>query len=216
MKNGKTELVFILDRSGSMAGLVSDTIGGFNSMIDSQKRTKGDCLVTTVLFDTRFTRLHDRVPLQDVKPLTREDYVPGGCTALLDAMGDTIRHVAHIHKYSRREDVPENVLFVITTDGLENASHRYSAAEIRKMVDHEQEKYGWQFLFLGANIDAFSAAESIGIRKEMTSNFMADSRGMDLGFGSVDNAVRSVRMSMPVAESWKADVEADHARRSGK
>ena len=117
MKNGKTELVFILDRSGSMAGLVSDTIGGFNSMIDSQKLTKGDCLVTTVLFDTRFTRLHDRVPLQDVKPLTREDYVPGGCTALLDAMGDTIRHVAHIHKYSRREDVPENVLFVITTDG---------------------------------------------------------------------------------------------------
>ena len=213
MKNGKTELVFILDRSGSMAGLVSDTIGGFNSMIDSQKRTKGDCLVTTVLFDTRFTRLHDRVPLQDVKPLTREDYVPGGCTALLDAMGDTIRHVAHIHKYSRREDVPENVLFVITTDGLENASHRYSAAEIRKMVDHEQEKYGWQFLFLGANIDAFSAAESIGIRKEMTSSFLADSRGMASNFQSVDAAVAFARKGLSVDPSWRDSAMRDYEDR---
>ena len=213
MKNGKTELVFILDRSGSMAGLVNDTIGGFNSMIDSQKLTKGDCLVTTVLFDTRFTRLHDRVPLQDVKPLTREDYVPGGCTALLDAMGDTIRHVAHIHKYSRREDVPENVLFVITTDGLENASHRYSAAEIRKMVDHEQEKYGWQFLFLGANIDAFSAAESIGIRKEMTSNFMADSRGMASNFQSVDAAVAFARKGLSVDPSWRDSAMRDYEDR---
>ena len=170
MKNTKTELVFILDRSGSMDHLTEDTIGGFNAMIDRQKRAGGKCLVTTVLFDTRFQRLHDRVPLVRVKPMTRSDYCPGGCTALLDAVGDTIRHISDIHS--------------------------------------------WQFVFLGANIDAFSAAGDIGISPRMSTNFMADGRGMALGFESVGRAVSYARRSAPIAMDWKADVEADFDARS--
>ena len=214
MKNAKTELVFILDRSGSMDHLTEDTIGGFNAMIDRQKRAGGKCLVTTVLFDTRFQRLHDRVPLVRVKPMTRSDYCPGGCTALLDAVGDTIRHISDIHRYARPRDVPENVLFVITTDGLENASCRYSREQVRRMVSLQQEKYGWQFIFLGANIDAFSAAGDIGISPRMSTNFMADGQGMALGFESVDRAVSYARRSAPIAMDWKADVEADFDARS--
>ena len=213
MKNNITELVFILDRSGSMAGLVSDTIGGFNSVIERQKKKNGTCYVTTVLFDTRFSTLHDRVPLADVKPMTDREYVPGGCTALLDAVGDTIRHIARIHRYARAEDVPENTIFVITTDGLENASRHYRADEIRRMVEHEQEKYGWQFLFLGANIDAFDAAEAIGILAERTTNFHADSIGTRAAFDSVDEAVCCARMSMPVRADWKSKVEDDYNNR---
>ena len=216
MKNNVTELVFILDRSGSMAGLVSDTIGGFNSLIDKQKKKAGECYVTTVLFDTRFDTLHDRVRLSDVRPMTEEEYTPGGCTALLDAVGDTIRHIVNIHRYARPEDVPENTVFVITTDGMENASHRYGADEIRRMVEHEQEKYGWQFLFLGANIDAFSAAGAIGIRPERTSNYYADADGMRLSFEAVDNAVSSARMSIPVMEDWKKNLETDYNSRKKK
>ncbi len=213
MKNNVTELVFILDRSGSMAGLVDDTIGGFNSLIEKQKRKDGKCFVTTVLFDTRFETLHDRVDLSAIKPMTEEDYVPGGCTALLDAVGDTIRHIAHIHRYSRPEDVPENTIFVITTDGMENASRRFSTGEIRRMVEHEESKYGWQFVFLGANIDAFAAAGAIGIRPERATNFYSDADGMRLGFDAVDHAVSSARMHAPIAASWKKDVEEDYNKR---
>ena len=213
MKNNITELVFILDRSGSMAGLVSDTIGGFNAMIEKQKKQEGECLVTTVLFDSRFDTLHDRVRLADVKPMTSEDYTPGGCTALLDAVGDTIKHIAGIHRYIRPEDVPENTVFVITTDGMENASRRYGYSQIKELVEHEQQKYGWQFLFLGANIDAFGAAEDIGIRREMATNFLADRDGMELCFAAVDNAVSSARMSAPIKSTWKQNVEGDFKRR---
>ena len=211
--NRLTELVFILDRSGSMAGLVSDTIGGFNSLIEKQKKEEGEALVTTVLFDTRFERLHDRVKLSDVPQMTERDYVPGGCTALLDAVGDTIRHIARIHKYARPEDVPAKTVFVITTDGLENASCHYSREEIKKRIEHEQEKYGWEFLFLGANIDAIETAGSIGIGAARASNFHADERGMGLNFRAVGKALSSVRCGAPMSADWKEEVEADFEAR---
>ena len=213
MKNNITELVFVLDRSGSMAGLVDDTIGGFNSLIVKQKEKEGICLVTTVLFDTRYDMIHDRVPIQQIGPMTGEDYIPGGCTALLDAAGDTIRHIARIHKYARAEDVPENTVFVITTDGMENASRRFSAEEIRAMVEHEQEEYGWEFLFLGANIDAFAAAGALGIRAERTSNYQADAIGTKAAFDSLNEAVSCARLNRPISGAWKKDVEEDFARR---
>lgn len=216
MKNNTTELVFILDQSGSMQRLAGDTIGGFNSLIEKQKKEPGACYVTTVLFDTAFRTLHDRVPLEKVEPMTGRDYVPGGCTALLDAVGNTIRHIAGIHKYARPEDVPEKTLIVITTDGMENASRHFSRAEIKRMIAHEQEKYGWQFLFLGANIDAFDAADRIGIGREFTTNFMPDGSGMEKSFRAVDLAVRSARCRKPLAASWKKEVEEDYEQRSGK
>lgn len=213
MKNNITELVFILDRSGSMAGLEDDTIGGFNSMLSKQKREEGTAYVTTVLFDTRIDRLHDRLKLEDVPALTQRDYVPGGCTALLDAVGDTIRHIAGIHRYARPEDVPEKTVFVITTDGMENASRSWRLEDVKKLIEHEQEKYGWEFLFLGANIDAVETAGSMGIRAERTANFMADTQGLGLAFDAVSQAVSSVqrRESMPMA--WSARVESDHKKR---
>ena len=154
MKKGLTELVFILDRSGSMSGLESDTIGGFNSMIAKQKKAEGEAVVSTVLFNEASRVLHDRVPLDRVAPLTDEEYEPAGCTALLDAVGDAVRHIGLVHKYARSEDVPEHTVFVITTDGMENASRRYGLDEVRRLITRQSEKYGWEFLFLGANIDA--------------------------------------------------------------
>ena len=164
LQNDLTELVFILDRSGSMAGLESDTIGGFNAMLEKQKKQEGRALVTTVLFDNESRTLHDRIPLERMEPMTDRDYTVGGCTALLDAIGQTIRHIADIHKYARPEDVPAHTVFVITTDGMENASKHFDAAQVRAMVEREKEEYGWEFLFLGANIDALEVADSIGIR----------------------------------------------------
>ena len=213
MKNNITELVFILDRSGSMCQLTDDTVGGFNSLIEKQKGEPGECLVTTVLFDTRIDRLHDRLRLQDVPQMTRRDYVPGGCTALLDAIGSTIDHIVDIHRYARPEDVPENTIFVITTDGMENASHRYTNEQIRRMVELEQEKYGWQFIFLGANIDSFAAGSGLGFRPEHITNFVPDSMGMEANYRSVGKAVSAARMSMPVSASWKEDAEADYKKR---
>ena len=158
-----TELVFILDRSGSMSGLEKDTIGGFNSMIEKQKREDGQALVSTVLFDNESVVIHDRLPLDRVPPLTEREYYTRGCTALLDAVGGAIHHIGNIHKYARREDVPEKTLFIITTDGYENASRRYDYEKVKKMIQHEKEKYGWEFLFLGANIDAAAEAKRFGI-----------------------------------------------------
>lgn len=177
MKNNITELVFILDRSGSMAGLESDTIGGFNSMIEKQKKQEGDCYVSTVLFDGVSEVLHDRIKLCDVPKMTENDYTVRGCTALIDAIGGAIKHIGNIHKYARPEDVPENTMFVITTDGQENASHTYSSEKVKKMIEHQKEKYGWEFLFIGANIDAVETAARYGIGKDRAVNYNADSKG---------------------------------------
>ncbi len=213
MKNNITELVFILDRSGSMRGLESDTIGGFNGMIDKQKKVDGKCYVTTVLFDTRFDRLHDRIDLNEIRPMTDKDYWVGGCTALLDAIGDTIRHIAQIHKYARTEDVPEHTTFVIMTDGMENASHMYSSEKVKEMIEHEKEKYGWEFLFLAANIDAVETASHIGIMADRSVDYLADREGTDVAFKTVSDAVCSQRMGMPIDGSWCRSIKSDFLKR---
>ena len=163
MKNTVTELVFILDRSGSMAGLEEDTVGGFNSLIKKQRNAPGDCLVSTVLFSYSSQVIHDRIPLRNVPQMTAEDYVVGGCTALIDAIGCAIHHIGNVHKYARKEDVPAHTLFVIMTDGMENASHIYSSEKVKKMISRQQKRYGWEFLFLGANIDAVETAGELNI-----------------------------------------------------
>ncbi len=214
MKKNCTELVFILDRSGSMAGLESDTIGGFNAMIEKQKKTKGDCWVSTVLFSDRSEVIHDRLPLDRVPPLTEEDYSVGGCTALLDAIGDAVKHIGSIHKYARKEDVPEHTMFVITTDGMENASRRYSSSEVKKLIEKQKER-GWEFLFLGANIDAVETAKTFGIREDRAVNYRADSAGTRLNFQVLAEAVSQVRQSRPLASGWKARIDEDYQSRKG-
>ena len=205
----KTELVFILDRSGSMAGLESDTIGGFNAMVEKQKREPGEALVTTVLFDSTWEILHDRLPLEKVPPMTAKDYSVGGCTALLDAVGGTVRHIARIHKYARREDVPDRTLVVITTDGLENASRTYTYDRVQKLIRHEQEKYGWEFLFLGANIDAAAEAARFGICADRAANYKCDGTGTALNYDVIGEAVCSVRAERPLSAGWKRRIDAD-------
>ena len=200
MKNNITELVFILDRSGSMSGLESDTIGGFNSMIKKQKKLEGDCYVSTVLFDNESKVLHDRVKLRDVPEMTDNDYTVGGCTALIDAIGGAIHHIGNIHKYARAEDVPEHTMFVITTDGQENASHRYTSEQVKKMIERQKEKYGWEFLFIGANIDAVETAARYGISRDRAVNYNADGDGTHILYDSVTKAVFNVRSSAPHRE----------------
>ena len=212
----KTELVFILDRSGSMAGLESDTIGGFNAMVEKQKREPGEALVTTVLFDSTWEILHDRLPLEKVPPMTAKDYSVGGCTALLDAVGGTVRHIARIHKYARREDVPDRTLVVITTDGLENASRTYTYDRVQKLIRHEQEKYGWEFLFLGANIDAAAEAARFGIGADRAADYHCDSEGTALNYEVLGDAIRQVRSGARLSATWKADIDADYHRRGRK
>lgn len=213
MKNNITELVFILDRSGSMSGLESDTIGGFNSLIEKQRMQDGECYVSTILFDHVSEVLHDRVKLSEVKSMTAEDYTVHGCTALIDAIGCAIHHIARIHKYARPEDVPEHTMFVITTDGIENASHIYSADAVRKMVEHEKAKYGWEFLFLGANIDAVETAKHFGISEERAVNFVSDSEGQQLNYEVVSDAICSVRCSAPLSSEWKSRIDEDYRTR---
>lgn len=212
MRKGLTELVFILDRSGSMAGLESDTIGGFNAMIRKQRQLEGDCLVSTVLFDNVSQVLHDRVDIRQIRELTEEDYQVRGCTALLDALGGAIRHIRNVHKYIRAEDVPEHTMFVITTDGMENASRTYRADQVKAMVK-QQEKKGWEFLFLGANIDAVSTARRVGIREECAATFINDSQGVATNYESVSQAIRMMRSNMPVTSAWKERIEKDHQSR---
>ena len=213
MNNNLTEIVFILDRSGSMSGLESDTIGGFNAMIEKQKKLEGKCYVSTVLFDNVPAVLHDRVPLERVQPMTARDYTAGGCTALLDAVGGAIHHIGSIHKYARPEDVPEHTLFVITTDGMENASRRYGAERVKQMIEHEKEKYGWEFLFLGANIDAVQTAGRLGIGADRAATYNCDSRGTELNFEAITQAVGSVRCGKAMPTAWKAAIEKDHGSR---
>ncbi|MBQ3425211.1 MAG: VWA domain-containing protein [Clostridia bacterium] len=217
MKKGLTELVFILDRSGSMAGLEADTIGGFNAMIERQRRESGEALVSTVLFSHTSVVLHDRVPLGDVAPMTERQYCVGGSTALIDAMGGAIHHIGNVHKYAREEDRPEHTLFVITTDGMENASRRYTAEQVRAMVQRQKEKYGWEFLFLGANIDAVETAARYGIDEDRSVNFINDPVGQALNYEAVGAAVARVRANAPLRRDWKEHIEADYrARKHGK
>lgn len=208
-----TELVFILDCSGSMAGLEKDTVGGFNSMIARQKREAGEAVVSTVLFDSQSTVIHDRVPLPKVTPMTEKEYCPGGCTALLDAIGGAIHHIGNIHKYARREDVPEKTLFIITTDGYENASRRYDYETVRKMIEREKEQYGWEFLFLGANIDAAREAARFGIHADHAVNYKCDGEGTALNYEVIGEAVCSVRASKPLSASWKVRIDEDVSKR---
>ena len=213
MKKGLMELVFILDESGSMSGMEADTIGGFNSMIQKQRRAEGTAYVSTVAFANESRVIHDRVRLDQVEPLTRQDYTPGGCTALLDALGGAIHHIGNVHKYARAEDVPEHSIVVITTDGMENASRRYTRAEVRHMVERQKARYGWEFLFLGANMDAIAAAEDIGIRRDRAVKYVQDSADMELNYRVVGDTLCNLRMSRPVTASWKAEIEDDEAKR---
>ena len=213
MKKNLTELVFILDRSGSMAGLEADTVGGFNSMIVKQKAAPGDAYVSTVLFDTDRDVIHDRVEIQNVRPMTREDYWVRGCTALLDAVGKAIKHIGNVHKYAREEDRPEKTLFVITTDGMENASHKYTAEQVRKMIRQQKEKYGWEFLFLGANIDAVGTAKGLGINEDRAVNYHCDSEGTALNYEVISEAIHAVRCSAPLSRDWKARIDEDYTKR---
>lgn len=215
MKKNLTELVFILDRSGSMAGLEKDTIGGFNAMIEKQKREPGKALFSTVLFDNETQVIHDRIPLNTVPALTQKEYYVRGCTALLDAVGGAIHHIGNIHKYAREEDIPEKTLFVITTDGLENASRRYTYEKVKAMIQRQQEKYGWEFLFLGANIDAAREAARFGIRADRAANYHADSVGTEVIYEAVNEAVCQVRSSAaPLGADWKQKIDADFKGRS--
>ena len=213
MKKDLTELVFILDGSGSMSHLTGDTIGGFNSLLEKQKQTPGTAYVSTVVFNTESRVIHDRADLQSIRPMTGEDYRPFGCTALLDALGDAIHHIGNVHKYARREDVPEHTLFVITTDGEENASRRYSADKVRSMIKRQQEKYGWEFLFLGANIDALETAERYGIDRSRAVQFHNDAQGVELNYRVLSETVADVRCACPIEPSWAAEIEADYCSR---
>jgi len=208
-----TELVFILDRSGSMSGLEDDTIGGFNSMLEKQRGEAGATLVSTVLFNNECKVIHDRVPLEQVSKMTREEYFVGGCTALLDAVGGAIHHIGNVHKYARSEDRPEKTLFVIITDGMENASRRYTYERVRKMIEHEKEKYGWEFLFLGANIDAAKEAARFSIAPERAANYHCDAKGTALNFEAVGRAVSSMRFCMDVNDDWKDEIDRDFESR---
>ena len=208
-----TELVFILDRSGSMAGLEGDTIGGFNSMIAKQKKEEGAALVSTVLFDNNSVVIHDRLPLEKVPPMTEKEYFTRGCTALLDAVGGAIRHIGNIHRYARREDVPEKTLFIITTDGYENASRHYDYESVRGMIERKKEKYGWEFLFLGANIDAAKEALRFGIDANCAVNYKCDEAGTARNYEVISEAVCSVRAARPLNADWKRRIDEDVKKR---
>lgn len=213
MKNKLTELVFILDRSGSMAGLEKDTIGGFNSMIEKQKLEDGEAYVSTILFDNHCAVIHDRVDIQKIEPITDRDYYVRGCTALLDAVGGAIHHIGNVHKYAREEDRPEKTLFVITTDGMENASREYSYERLKTMIKRQKEKYGWEFIFLGANIDAAQEAARFGISEDCAVNYHADHKGTAVIYEAVSDAVCNVRAYRPMTYSWRQKVDEDYKRR---
>lgn len=208
-----TEIIFILDRSGSMEGLEEDTIGGFNSMMRKQASEPGDALVSTLLFNNELEVIHDRINIKDVPELTSKEYYVGGSTALLDAVGSAIKHIAKIHKYARKEDVPEKTLFIITTDGMENSSRRFSYKDVRKLVEHEKSKYGWEFIFLGANIDAAAEASRYGIDSSMAVNYNCDSEGVGISFKVMEDVVRSYRNTCEVPKEWRKRIDDDFKSR---
>ncbi len=219
MKKNLTEIVFILDRSGSMSGLENDTIGGYNSLIEKQKKEDGEAIISTVLFDDKIEVLHDRVTLDEIKPMTDKDYYVRGCTALLDAVGGAIHHIGNVHKYARKEDRPEKTLFIITTDGQENSSRIYSYDKVKKMVERQKKKYGWEFLFLGANIDAIAEAARFGINADRAVKYECDEVGTELNYRVLSKTVSMVRqcslddMDEALSGDWKEEIEADYKRR---
>ena len=215
-KNGITELVFILDRSGSMSGLEKDTIGGFNSMIEKQKKQEGECYVSTVLFDNESEVIHDRVKLSEIKPMTEDDYYVRGCTALIDAIGGAIHHIGNVHKYARPEDVPEHTMFIITTDGMENASRRYTSDRVKAMIERQKEKYGWEFLFIGANIDAVETAAQYGINPDRAVNYNADEKGTKILYATVSESICQMRANAPLQANWSEEINKDYQKRGKK
>ena len=213
MKTGITELVFILDKSGSMAGLEGDTIGGFNAMLKKQQDEEGEAVVTTVLFDDHYELLHDRINIKGIRPITNKEYYVGGSTALLDAIGKTIHKIGTAQKHTSEELRADKVMFVITTDGMENASHEYSSTKIKQMVEHQKEKYGWEFIFLGANIDAVETAERFGIQRDRAATYNADGAGTMLNFSVISDTVSEFRVGCGIKEDWKKSIEQDHQKR---
>jgi len=214
MRKNLTEIVFILDRSGSMAGLEKDTIGGFNSMIAKQRREEGEAYISTVLFDTNSEVIHDRVSLDKIPQLTEKEYYVRGCTALLDAVGNAVKHISNVHKYARREDVPEKTIFVITTDGMENASRQYTYDRVKAMIAEQKEKSGWEFLFLGANIDAAREAARFGIRPEFAADYLADRKGTEVIYETVSDAICHIRTCpQPLQAGWKDRIDKDYRKR---
>lgn len=224
MKKGLTELVFILDRSGSMCGLEADTIGGFNSLIEKQKKEDGNALISAVLFDDQTEVLYDRVPLDRIEPMNEKQYYVRGCTALLDAIGGAIHHIGNVHKYAREEDRPEKTIFIITTDGMENASRRYHYEKVKMMVERQRDRYGWEFLFLGANIDAIAVAGRFGVQANRAVNYECDQAGTKLNYEVLSKAVSRVRASTaPTAsaafdecEDWADEIQEDYNKRHGQ
>ena len=227
MREHITELVFLLDRSGSMGGLEADTIGGYNSLIQKQKREEGKVVVSTVLFDDRQEVLYDRVPLQDMERMTEKEYYVRGCTALLDAIGGAIHHIGNVHKYAREEDRPEKTLFIITTDGMENSSRHYSYEKVKQMVQRQKEKYGWEFLFLGANMDAIEVAGRFGIQADRAVNYECDRQGTQLNYEVLSKTVSRVRACeapsaaaaferVDAEEDWSAEIRKDYEKRHRK
>ncbi len=213
MKKNLTELVFILDRSGSMAGLEGDTIGGFNAMIEKQKKEPGEAFVSTILFDNVSEVLHDRVSLESVPKMTDRDYTVRGCTALIDAIGGAIKHIGNIHKYARPEDVPEHTMFIITTDGMENASRRFSSDEVKKMIERQKSEFGWEFLFIGANIDAVQTAAQFGIGHDRAVNYHADSQGTQVLYETLCAPISAMRSNKAIDADWGRDISKDYNSR---
>ena len=213
MKKNLTELVFILDRSGSMAGLEGDTIGGFNAMIEKQKKEPGEAYVSTILFDNVCEVLHDRVKLDSIPKMTDRDYTVRGCTALIDAIGGAIKHISNIHKYARPEDVPEHTMFIITTDGMENASRRFSSDEVKKMIEHQKAENRWEFLFIGANIDAVQTAAQFGINHDRAVNYRADSQGTQVLYETLCAPISAMRSNKAIDDDWGRDISKDYNAR---
>lgn len=213
MRKNLTEIVFILDRSGSMAGLEADTVGGFNSMIEKQKKAAGEAVISTVLFDDVSEVIHNRADIRSIKPMTDKDYSAGGSTALLDALGGAIHHIGNVHRYIGEDNIPEHTIFVITTDGHENASRRYDSDKVKRMIERQKERYGWEFLFLGANIDAVETAKKFGIDKNRAVNFRSDGVGTRLNYEVVEEAIRSVRCNATLSNDWKKRIDEDYMGR---
>lgn len=213
MENQKTELVFILDRSGSMGGLESDTVGGFNAFIEKQKKLHGEVTVTTVLFDNQIEFLHDRMDMRAMSPISEEDYSVRGSTALYDAIGTSIHKIINVQKMSKAEYKASKVIFVITTDGMENASQHYSAYDIKSLISYQEKKYNWEFIFLGANIDAITTAQTFGIRKSRAAQFHNDKEGINVNYKNLDELVCMLRSDKAVDETWKKDIEDDFKSR---